>query len=257
MGFLRKITNKILGFNIFKIFYYIFFISKSLNGIQKLKSLKYIKVLIKTQKIEKNFNLKTKLELKNYLSAYNFIFEDWFTRNIPTWLHIFNKLNLYGKEINYLEIGCYEGRSSIFILELLKKANCKFVDPYNDYASTPNKKPIDMKKVFKSFTEKCSIFKERVKIFKISSDDFFKSNKDKYDLIFIDGSHYAPDVTKDILNAYKFLKKGGIMILDDLFWNYYQEAILNPIGAIIPFIISKDNEIKILTMSEQVILQKK
>ena len=47
------------------------------------------------------------------------------------------------------------------------------------------------------------------------SDDFFSSNKDKFDLVFIDGLHIYEQVKKDILNSLKCLKENGIILVHD------------------------------------------
>lgn len=48
-----------------------------------------------------------------------------------------------------------------------------------------------------------------------TSDDFFKGNKEKFDIIFIDGLHHADQVEKDILNSLKVLKQGGTIVMHD------------------------------------------
>lgn len=48
-----------------------------------------------------------------------------------------------------------------------------------------------------------------------TSDDFFSTNKDKFDLVFIDGLHYAEQVERDIVNAYASLKAGGMILIHD------------------------------------------
>ena len=50
---------------------------------------------------------------------------------------------------------------------------------------------------------------------RMTSDDFFKSNKEKFDCIFIDGLHVYEQVRKDILNSIKFLNSDGIILLHD------------------------------------------
>ena len=61
---------------------------------------------------------------------------------------------------------------------------------------------------------------------RMTSDDFFKINKSKFDLIFIDGLHTYNQVKKDILNSIKFLNKDGIILLHDcLPDNYFAHAI--------------------------------
>jgi len=49
----------------------------------------------------------------------------------------------------------------------------------------------------------------------ITSDEFFKRNTKKYDLIFIDGLHQHDQVYKDIKNSLACLKEYGIILLHD------------------------------------------
>ena len=48
-----------------------------------------------------------------------------------------------------------------------------------------------------------------------TSDDFFKDNKKKFDIVFIDGLHTYNQVKKDILNSLDCLKEGGIVLVHD------------------------------------------
>ena len=66
-----------------------------------------------------------------------------------------------------------------------------------------------------------------------TTDDFFLSNTESFDLIYSDGSHYYEDVKKDFLNSLKILKKGGILICDDFLWDYYSNSRENPMLAIL------------------------
>jgi len=52
-------------------------------------------------------------------------------------------------------------------------------------------------------------------VIKMESDEFFATNAVKFDLIFIDGLHHSDQVERDIANAYKALKKGGVVIIHD------------------------------------------
>lgn len=51
--------------------------------------------------------------------------------------------------------------------------------------------------------------------FPISSDDFFAFNKDKYDLIFIDGYHQKHQVYRDIMNSLACLTPNGVIVTHD------------------------------------------
>ena len=48
-----------------------------------------------------------------------------------------------------------------------------------------------------------------------NSDDFFLSNKDKFDVIFIDGLHHYNQVLKDINNSLNILNKNGFILVHD------------------------------------------
>lgn len=52
-------------------------------------------------------------------------------------------------------------------------------------------------------------------IVELTSDDFFKVNKEKYDIIFIDGLHLEEQVDKDIINSLDALNENGIVLLHD------------------------------------------
>lgn len=49
-----------------------------------------------------------------------------------------------------------------------------------------------------------------------TSDSFFDRNKEKFDIIFIDGLHEADQVYRDIVNALKFLNEGGAIVCHDM-----------------------------------------
>ena len=50
---------------------------------------------------------------------------------------------------------------------------------------------------------------------RMTSDDFFKNNIEKFDIIFIDGLHVYEQVKKDIDNSLNFLNDDGIILLHD------------------------------------------
>ena len=97
---------------------------------------------------------------------------------------IINKIIELNSYANYLEIGINNGLC-------FKKINCSKktrVNPNGDHATH-----------------------------KMTSDDFFNTlnPEDKFDIIFIDGSHLEMQVDKDIENSIKYLKENGTIILHD------------------------------------------
>ena len=50
---------------------------------------------------------------------------------------------------------------------------------------------------------------------RMSSDDFFNINKEKFDCIFIDGLHTYEQVKKDINNSLKYVNDNGVILVHD------------------------------------------
>ena len=48
-----------------------------------------------------------------------------------------------------------------------------------------------------------------------TSDEFFKENNKKFDLVFIDGLHTYKQVKKDIINSLNCLKENGVVLVHD------------------------------------------
>ena len=51
---------------------------------------------------------------------------------------------------------------------------------------------------------------------KMTSDDFFKTNEEKFDIIFIDGLHVYEQVYQDIINSLQALNEGGSIVCHDM-----------------------------------------
>ena len=123
------------------------------------------------------------------------------------------------KENNMLEIGCFEGLSSVFFADnFLSNPNSKLtcVDPFltipdNDHSDFLQKKE-EM-----NFDFNISVCKnsDKIIIHKITSDDFFKNNSSTYNFIYIDGCHETEFIKRDMENSFNFLDKNGIMWMDD------------------------------------------
>ena len=51
---------------------------------------------------------------------------------------------------------------------------------------------------------------------KETSDNFFKDNKNRFDVIFLDGLHIYEQCRKDVINSLKVLEKNGFIFLHDM-----------------------------------------
>jgi len=88
-----------------------------------------------------------------------------------------------------------------------------------------------------------------------------KKIKHKFDIIYIDGGHDKNSVIDDAKSSFKMLKKNGILIFDDLLYEYSSvksKGIESDfvIGGVLIF-LSKFKNVKILYAGHQLILRKK
>ncbi len=235
----------------------ILFIEPKFVIITSVVLIKYIySVFLINRFTSKKFNF-DKIDFINY-SKKTLIFDqrDLFSNNIPSWLYIFNKFSLLNKKIDALEIGSYEGRSSSFLLNTLENMHLTCVDTFEPFYELQEKNDEKFKKVYDNFKKNISIFSRRVNVIKNTSDFFFRSNKKKFNLIYIDGSHEYEYVRRDADNAFKTLNKDGIMIFDDFLWHRKQPLKSSITYAILEFLNKNKSYIKILYVNYQIMIQK-
>jgi len=72
-----------------------------------------------------------------------------------------------------------------------------------------------------------------IKFFEMSSDQFFEKNKEKFDLIYIDGLHTYEQSFKDLINSMDILKTDGpaLIYLDDVLPNDEFSCLEDPFEA--------------------------
>ena len=131
----------------------------------------------KLNKISKIFNkIYYNLFVENFRGKLNYNFPSNYFR----WDLIEYLINKYGYS-DYLEIGCDQDQ----LFSKIKIQNKVGVDPSNGG---------NVRK---------------------TSDEFFRENKNKFDIVFIDGLHTYDQVKKDILNSINCLKENGIVLVHD------------------------------------------
>ncbi len=205
-------------------------------------------------------NMITDTKTPNYYKKnYQFDYMDSFSLNIFIWKSLFKKFELKNSNINYLEIGCFEGRSSVYILEQLEKAYCYFVDPFKEYDEmTESTHQKNFTSIFENFSNNVQEFDGRYEIHQSTSDLFFNrlNISQKFDLVYVDGSHLSEDVYRDAINVDKHLNKGGFIIFDDFFWFWYDERNDNPFFGITKFLYENKKNYKTVYLGDQLILRK-
>ena len=122
-------------------------------------------------------------------------------------------------ENKILEIGCFEGLSSVFFADnFLDNPNSSLtcVDPFLTINNNDHKQFLQNNEEM-NFDFNISICKnsDLIRINKITSDIFFENNNQTYNFIYIDGCHEPEFIKRDMENSFNILEKNGIMWMDD------------------------------------------
>lgn len=92
-----------------------------------------------------------------------------------------------------------------------------------------------------------------------TSDEFFASNEKMFDIIYVDGDHSYTQTKKDIDNAWKFIKKGGVLIGHDFLHksNFYADNDYGVTQAFREFIVENNVNAEVYPPNPGLILIRK
>jgi predicted O-methyltransferase YrrM len=171
---------------------------------------------------------------------------DWFTPNIPCFQRHLSGLS--GKPCSILEIGCYEGRSSVWMLENIATAKDSRL-LYLDYTEQP------------SFWFNIELANGRARTelqLGLTRETLRGLPFGAYDFIYVDGGHGTIDVLEDAVLSFRLAKTGGIIAFDNYQWNdpkHNQQGTPKP--AVDAFIAIYSAKVEILESGNQVWLRKR
>lgn len=187
--------------------------------------------------------------------------QDWFTRSINSWT---NHLKVFkGKEnVRFLEIGAFEGRATCWLLENILTADTARIVVIDTFEGSMESDAhlADTENLARRFWDNIEEYTKNKVYALIGESQFILRNlpmkEERYDFIYVDGSHIAKDVLQDIVLAWPLLKQGGIFIMDDYNWTFYEDHKLTPKAAIDTFLDLYSDEYKLLEKGLQVVVKK-
>lgn len=155
-----------------------------------------------------------------------------------------------------LEVGCYEGRATTLMIEAATRHNDVRMTCIDTWAGSVDLSPEAMAGVEQRFDRNVTLAiaradkrKRIVSLRKVKAASAIAlsallarqdEHHEFFDLIYIDGSHTAPDVLTDAVLAFRLLAVGGVMVFDDYKWcmeSAGQQDVLNmPKPAIDTFV---------------------
>jgi predicted O-methyltransferase YrrM len=171
---------------------------------------------------------------------------DHTTRHIENWQTLFSpfagRTNIHG-----IEIGCLEGRTSLWFFENLlthHSSHLTCIDPHCHASFETNLLP----------------FRERLSWIRLPSQLALRNRFDAESIhfVYIDGDHSASSVLEDAVLAFPLLLRGGIMLFDDYRWRSTHPLIPQtmPRLAIDAFLSVFSDKLVLLHKDYQVAVQK-
>src|SRR6476660_6590991 len=155
---------------------------------------------------------------KAYNKQYNFT-KNTFTDRIPSWTKLLNEFK--GKPgINYLEIGTFEGRSALWVLENILTHPTSTLTIIDLFAENN----------YKTFTSNVNLSGEANK-FKVltgsSTDKIREIPFNSIDLAYIDGSGRGIIMFSDLVGTWNVAKVGGLIICSRYSLTPHLRRVLN------------------------------
>jgi predicted O-methyltransferase YrrM len=172
---------------------------------------------------------------------------DWFTPTIPRLEPVFPK---DAKRI--LEIGCFEGRSTLWFLEQAPKACVTCVDSFKGGSDLIG---IDLTGLKERFLSNVEAYRQRVYLHEGNTWSILCNlSPNSYDFVYVDGSHEECDVIHDALQAFRVVRPGGVVVFDDYGWG--TEGQSRPKEAIDYFLRCFGPKTEVLAMNYIVAIKK-
>jgi predicted O-methyltransferase YrrM len=168
----------------------------------------------------------------------------FFTDHITIWEEILSSLK--DNPNVTLEIGALYGGSSVYILEEFckKEGSHHYIMDINTNEFIENN---------------IEPYKDKLTYLLGESSDSFKkfTEKNVFDLIYIDGNHMSKYVLEDAVNSFYILKNGGYMIFDDFGGGWEQEPHMQVKTAVESFVHSYGKYLDVVHQGYQLIIRKK
>ena len=134
--------------------------------------------------------------------------------------------------MNILEIGTFDGRTSLILGKLFPKSKILTIDlPHTDTEFTNSYNRNASVAAFLE-TRKSNLEQATNVTFEAMNSLGLSKSEGSFDLIWIDGAHGYPVVAMDVVNSYRLAKPGGYVLIDDIWTKTAKsDSMYNSVGG--------------------------
>ena len=170
---------------------------------------------------------------------------DWTSGHFPIWSSILMPMKSQAPKV--LEIGSYEGFSALFFLNFFPNSSIVCIDPWDTSSMVPaiaelvpgavEQYPLAEGRFDRNLQE----FSDRLTKTRALSADALAElgvKGERFDVIYVDGSHRRVDAYRDCTLAWPLLNKNGIMLIDDYEFGQRLSDELKPKQGIDAFLLN-------------------
>lgn len=190
--------------------------------------------------------------------------QDWFSHNIPLWQQLTNLIPGEPGKREFLEIGSFEGRSAVWIIENMM-AEHDSLTCVDTWEGSEEHVSGELNGAWDRFCHNTALAFEAApnryySHYKGTSLDYLATaiaEGPEFDFIYIDGSHTAKDVLTDACMAWTLLRSRGIMVFDDYLWGEPRDILHRPKAAIDAFVNLFAEELDVIHSGYQFVVRKK
>jgi hypothetical protein len=251
-----------------------FFVNKNYEWAKNMTWKNRANELIDMLKLYENNNDNFEIVRNNENSKYKYVDTELDYKNMYNWtndlpqntrqnyldvINYFNEKKLKNPKI--LEIGTYTGVSIINLLELINNSNATVIDKWLNYNECKVTENIEENDIEQTFYKNIKNKKIENKVNVLKGDSFeilmkIVKENEKFDFIYVDGSHKCLDCYTDILLSWELLNVGGILVIDDVLYNKENGILESPFEGIFHFLKKYENRYKILNNEYRLFLEK-
>jgi len=205
--------------------------------------------------LEPRVSLAAEMEKHNpYKNTYEFT-ADWFSNKVPVWEVALEKYK--GKpNLKYLEVGVYEGSSVMWMLENVLTDPSSTVTAVDIFWGPKDEYDPEVQARWDRNVAAAGATDRVTTLVGWSGEVLRTLPPNTYDIIYIDASHYTPEVLEDAVLSLRLLKEGGIMIFDDYRWWAGMPELKRPKLAIDTFVNIYQNKVRVIHNDYQLVLIK-